>query len=94
MYDGFAHTLPFISSDIEFFKEFSGLGLGISANRNPEEFSKDLLRLDMDYPNYKEAVSNFSKNLLWKEVALEHILVYNSITGTRDSTLLKKNVAR
>jgi glycosyltransferase involved in cell wall biosynthesis len=94
MYDGFAHRLPFISSDIEFFKEFSDLGLGISANRNPNEFSKDLLRLDKDYPNYREAVSNFTKYLSWKEVALEHILVYNSITGNRHSTVLKKNVAR
>ena len=31
MYDGFAHSLPFISSDIEFFKEFSDLGLGIAS---------------------------------------------------------------
>jgi hypothetical protein len=94
MYDGFAHSLPFISSDIEFFKEFSDMGLGIAANRNPDEFSKDLLRLDKNYPNYRESVSNFSKNLSWKEVALEHILVYNSITGNRHSTLLRKNVAR
>lgn len=93
MYDGLAHRLPFISSDIEFFKEFSDMGLGISTNRNPVEFSKDLLRLEKDYPNYREAVSNFSKNLSWKEVGLKHILVYNSIIGTPHSTLLKKNIA-
>jgi hypothetical protein len=93
MYDGLAHRLPFISSDIEFFKEFSDMGLGISTNRNPVEFSKDILRLEKDYPNYREAVSNFSKNLSWKEVGLKHILVYNSIIGIPYSTLLKKNIA-
>lgn len=90
MYDGLAHSLPFISSNIEFFKEFSELGLGISANRNPIEFSKDLVKLDLDYQIYKKAVSKFSKLLSWKEVAIKHIDVYNSVLGTPDSTLLKK----
>lgn len=92
MYDGLAHSLPFISSNIEFFKEFSELGLGISANRNPIEFSKDLVKLDLDYQIYKKAVSKFSKLLSWKEVAIKHIDVYNSVLGTPDSTLLKKNI--
>lgn len=92
MYDGLAHSLPFISSNIEFFKEFSELGLGISAKRNPIEFSKDLVKLDLDYQIYKKAVSKFSKLLSWKEVAIKHIDVYNSVLGTPDSTLLKKNI--
>jgi glycosyltransferase involved in cell wall biosynthesis len=92
MYDGLAHSLPFISSNIEFFKEFSELGLGISANRNPIEFSKVLVKLDLDYQIYKKAVSKFSKLLSWKEVAIKHIDVYNSVLGTPDSTLLKKNI--
>jgi glycosyltransferase involved in cell wall biosynthesis len=92
MYDGLAHSLPFISSNIEFFKEFSELGLGISANRNPIEFSKVLVKLDLDYQIYKNAVSKFSKLLSWKEVAIKHIDVYNSVLGTPDSTLLKKNI--
>ena len=79
MYDGLAHSLPFISSNIEFFKEFSDQGLGISSSRDPSEFSKELVRLDLDYPKYKEAVSNFKKNLSWKEVAMKHIQIYNSI---------------
>lgn len=92
MYDGLAHSLPFISSNIEFFKEFSELGLGISTNRNPIEFSKDLVKLDHDYQIYKKAVSKFSKLLSWKEVAIKHIDVYNSVLGTPNSTLLKKNI--
>lgn len=92
MYDGLAHCLPFISSNIEFFKEFSELGLGISTNRNPKEFSKGLVKLDHDYRKYKDAVSKFSKLLKWKEVAIQHIDVYNSVLGTADSTPLRKNV--
>ncbi|HEX9318102.1 MAG TPA: glycosyltransferase, partial [Nitrososphaeraceae archaeon] len=92
MYDGLAHSLPFISSNIEFFKEFSELGLGISTNRNASEFSKDLVRLDLNYPKYKEAVSKFSKLLTWKEVAIKHIDLYKSIIGTPHSTLLRKNI--
>jgi glycosyltransferase involved in cell wall biosynthesis len=92
MYDGLAHSLPFISSNIEFFKEFSELGLGISTNRNPSEFSKDLVKLDLDYPKYKEAVSKFSKLLSWKEVAIRHIQLYKSVIGTPQSTLLRKNI--
>lgn len=45
MYDGLAHGLPFISSKIDFFKEFSDMGLGVSVNRNPVEFSNALLEL-------------------------------------------------
>ncbi|HET6727648.1 MAG TPA: glycosyltransferase [Nitrososphaeraceae archaeon] len=94
MYDGLAHGLPFISSKIEFFKEFSDMGLGISVDRNPVEFSKALLKLKVDYKRYKDAVMNLRKNLLWKEVANKHILLYNSIINRTASPLIsthKKN---
>jgi glycosyltransferase involved in cell wall biosynthesis len=94
MYDGLAHGLPFISSKIEFFREFSDMGLGISVDRNPVEFSKALLKLKMDYERYKYAVMNLRKNLLWKEVANKHILLYNSIINHPTSPLIsthKKN---
>lgn len=79
MYDGLAHGLPFISSKIGFFEEFSNMGLGISVDRNPSEFSKALLELKRDYKKYKGAVLEFSKNLRWKEVTRKHIILYNSI---------------
>jgi hypothetical protein len=94
MYDGLAHGLPFISSKIEFFKEFSDMGLGISVDRNPVEFSKALLKLKVDYKRYKDAVMNLRKNLHWKEVANKHILLYNSIINRPTSPLIsthKKN---
>lgn len=85
MFDGLAHNLPFISSNIEFFKEFSQLGLGISIERDPREFSGALIKLERDYENYKNAVETFRKNLLWKEVASKHILLYKSIVDSHNS---------
>lgn len=90
MYDGFAHGLPFISSKIGFFKEFSDMGLGISVERNPAEFSKALVKLKIDYNRYKDAVINFRRNLLWKEVAKKHMLLYNSIIDSPNSPLIRK----
>jgi glycosyltransferase involved in cell wall biosynthesis len=89
MYDGLAHGLPFISSKIEFFKEFSDMGVGISVDRNPVEFSKALLKLQVDYKRYKDAVMDLRKNLLWKEVANKHILLYNSIINRPTSPLIR-----
>jgi hypothetical protein len=93
MHDGLAHGLPFISSKIEFFKEFSDMELGISVDRNPVEFSKALLKLEVDYKRYKDAVVNFRKDLLWKEVAKKHILLYNSIIDRPSPPLLRKIIS-
>jgi hypothetical protein len=87
MYDGLAHGLPFISSKIEFFKEFCDLGLGISVDRNPSDFSRALLELDGDYKKYKDAVLKFSNNICWKEVTNKHIVLYNSIINNPISIL-------
>ena len=83
MFDGFAHGLPFISIKIEFFKEFSDMGLGISVDRNPSDFSRALVELRGDYKKYKDAVVEFSKKLSWREVSRKHILLYESIVKTR-----------
>jgi glycosyltransferase involved in cell wall biosynthesis len=93
MHDGLAHGLPFISSKIEFFKEFSDMELGISVDRNPVEFSKALLKLEVDYKRYKDAVVNFRKDLLWKEVAKKHTLLYNSIIDRPTSPLIRKIIS-
>ena len=82
MFDGFAHGLPFISTKIEFFKEFSDMGLGISVDRNPSDFSRALVELKGDYKKYKNAVVEFSKKLSWREVSRKHILIYESIVKT------------
>ena len=89
MYDGLAHGLPFVSSKLEFFKEFSQMKLGITANRNPVEFSNSLRELEVNYKQYKNSVLNLRKHLLWKEVAKKHILLYNSIIDNASPPLLK-----
>jgi glycosyltransferase involved in cell wall biosynthesis len=93
MYDGLAHGLPFVSSNIEFFKEFSNLGLGISVERDPIEFSKAFLKLERDYEKYENAVEMFRRKLVWKEVAKKHISLYESTrTSAEDLQVLEKYV--
>jgi glycosyltransferase involved in cell wall biosynthesis len=93
MYDGLAHGLPFVSSNIEFFKEFSNLGLGISVERDPIEFSKAFLKLERDYDKYENAVEIFRRKLVWKEVAKKHISLYESIrSSAEDLQVLEKYV--
>jgi glycosyltransferase involved in cell wall biosynthesis len=93
MYDGLAHGLPFVSSNIEFFKEFSNLGLGISVERDPIEFSKAFLKLERDYDKYENAVEIFRRKLVWKEVAKKHLSLYESIrSSAEDLQVLEKYV--
>ena len=93
MYDGLAHGLPFVSSNIEFFKEFSNLGLGISVERDPIEFSKAFLKLERDYEKYENAVEIFRRKLAWKEVAKKHISFYESLrSSAEDLQVLEKYV--
>lgn len=90
LYDGLSHGLPFISSKLEFFKEFSDLGLGISVNRNPAKFSRALLRLKKDYKKYKKNVLEFRKKLPWKVVTSKHVILYNSLINDPTSILHQK----
>jgi glycosyltransferase involved in cell wall biosynthesis len=92
MFDGFAHGLPFISSDIPFFREFSDIGLGISVPRHPNQFSMALFTLEQNLDRYKNTVEMFSKKLLWKEIAKKHIMLYNLIVNDPNSPLLKENL--
>jgi glycosyltransferase involved in cell wall biosynthesis len=92
MFDGFAHGLPFISSDIPFFREFSDIGLGISVRRDPNQFSRALLALEQNLERYKNTVEIFSKKLLWQDIANKHIILYNLIVNNPNSSVLKKNM--
>ncbi|MFZ0253104.1 MAG: hypothetical protein WAL28_04805, partial [Nitrososphaeraceae archaeon] len=64
--------------------------VGMMVNRNPVEFSNSLLKLKMNYKQYKDAVIDLRKHLLWKEVAKKHILLYNSIIEHAGSPLVRK----
>ena len=92
MFDGFAHGLPFISSDIPFFREFSDIGLGISVPRHPNQFSRALITLEQKLDRYKDTVEMFSKKLLWEEIADKHMMLYNLIVNDPNSPLLKENL--
>lgn len=79
MFDALAHGLPFISSNLEFFKEFANMGLGIISKRDPKSFSNAIDRLGSDYEKYNMNVSNFKLKLKWNYVANQHIYLYDSI---------------
>jgi hypothetical protein len=66
------------------------LKLGMMVNRDPAEFSNPLIKLKMNYKRYKDAVVEFRSDLLWKEVAKKHILLYNSIIDRTSYTLVRK----
>ena len=80
MFDALAHGLPFVTTDLEFFKEFSAQGLGITVSRNPNEFSKALAMLDRDYAVYVKEVDSFKKKISWLNVGKQHAQLYYRIT--------------
>ena len=79
MFDALAHGLPFIATDLEFFKEYARKGLGITVKRDPEEFKKALIDLEVNYEYYCNSVNQFKSSLNWKNIADHHTNVYNSI---------------
>ena len=79
MFDALGHGLPFVATDLEFFKEFSAQGLGLTVRRDPIEFSNGLVAIKRDYANYKEAVNTFKKKLRWDVIAKQHAMIYSRI---------------
>jgi len=86
MFDALAHGLPFIATDLEFFKEYARKGLGITVKRDPEEFKKALIELENNYEYYCNSVNNFKSYLNWKNIAEYHSNVYNSILVDANSS--------
>src|SRR4051794_355061 len=78
MFDALAHGLPFVASDLEFFKEFAKMNLGLVAKRNPKSFEYAMDVLVKNYDRYKTAVDNFKVHLKWLSVADQHIKLYNN----------------
>jgi glycosyltransferase involved in cell wall biosynthesis len=82
MFDALAHGLPFVASNLPFFKEFAAQDLGITVRkRDPEEFSAALETLGTNYSTYKQAVLSFKKKLDWEFVAQEHAKIYRNIVN-------------
>ena len=76
MFDALAHGLPFVATNLEFFREFSSQNLGITVKRNPVYFPKGLQDLHENYSKYAEAVNDFKGKLKWSQVAKEHLKIY------------------
>jgi glycosyltransferase involved in cell wall biosynthesis len=79
LFDALAHGLPFIASDMKFFREFAELGLGITSSRNALSFSKSLSSLAADYEQYKKNVQQFNPKLRWSIIAEKHIKLYSRL---------------
>jgi glycosyltransferase involved in cell wall biosynthesis len=79
LFDALAHELPFIASDLSFFKEFSNEGLGITCSRNSVSFSEAIERLAKNYSIYKNRINQFKLKLQWDRIADEHITSFQKI---------------
>lgn len=76
LFDALAHGLPFIASNLRFFKEFADLGMGIVCNREPESFEKALLKLEQNYDWLQNNVIKFKNNFDWNGIAQQHVRIY------------------
>jgi glycosyltransferase involved in cell wall biosynthesis len=76
MFDALAHRVPFVASDLDFFKEFAQMGLGVTAKRDPLSFAKAIENIGNSYEKYSKSVSNFKHQIRWEYVANQHIETY------------------
>jgi glycosyltransferase involved in cell wall biosynthesis len=88
MFDGFGHGKPFLASDLEFFKEFSDLKLGLTVKRNSRSFIQGLKIIDKNYEEFQSNVKEFRKNLKWDNIAKKHIQIYENIPTLKNIELL------
>ncbi|MDQ3835633.1 MAG: glycosyltransferase [Thermoproteota archaeon] len=79
MFDALAHGLPFVASDLRFFKEFAGMGLGIVCKRDVQSFERALTALASEFGDYKRRVELFRAKLRWSNIANEHIEYFSKL---------------
>jgi len=82
MFDALAHNLPFVASNLGFFKEFSSLGLGLTVNRHPDSFTEALKKLESNYDFYLKNVNAFRAKLRWDFIAQNHMQIYGDVIKT------------
>jgi glycosyltransferase involved in cell wall biosynthesis len=78
MFDGLAHGIPFVASNLGFFKEFAATGLGIISKRDPAAFSKAIMKVEANYEYFTRNVDEFSPKLKWDFIAEQHAAIYYS----------------
>lgn len=76
MFDALAHGLPFVASNLTFFREFAEQGLGVVSHREPKSLSNAINLLSSDYEKFRRNVENFRPELRWDMVASKHMEVY------------------
>jgi glycosyltransferase involved in cell wall biosynthesis len=79
MFDALAHGLPFVASDLRFFKEFADMGLGIVCKRTTQSFDRSISTLALEYDKYKAIVEQFRSKLRWSNIANQHIEFFSSL---------------
>ncbi len=95
MFDALAHGLPFIASDLTFFKEFANAGLGIACKRDTQSFERSLLTLASKFEEYKTRVQQFQSKLRWSTIAEQHIEFFSTlITQYNNGSYLKSGNRR
>ena len=92
MFDALAHGLPFVASDLRFFKEFADMGLGIVCDRDIASFEKAVLTLANRYDKYKQRVEQFAPNLLWTTVAQKHVELFSRLISSLPAEGAKENL--
>jgi hypothetical protein len=83
MFDAVAHGLPFIASDLRFFKEFADMGLGIVCKRTTKSFERSISALALEYDKYKATVEQFRSKLRWSNVANQHIEFFSGLISSQ-----------
>jgi len=95
MFDALAHGLPFIASDLRFFKEFAEIGLGIVCKRNTQSFERSISTLALEYNEYKTRVEQFRSKLQWSNVANKHLEFFSGLisqySNNESATKYEKN---
>ena len=79
MFDALAHGLPFVASDLRFFKEFADMGLGIVCKRTTQSFERSISTLALKYDEYKITVEQFRSKLQWSNIANKHIEFFSGL---------------
>lgn len=94
MFDALAHGLPFVATNLDFFKEYARKGLGITVKRKPEAFSNALSDLDKDYSIFKRRVDEFMPELSWGKIASQHGQIYGQIGKMKAAAVITASSSR
>jgi glycosyltransferase involved in cell wall biosynthesis len=85
MFDALAHGLPFIASDLRFFKEFADMGMGIVCKRTTKSFERSISTLALEYDKYKATVEQFRSKLRWSNIANQHIEFFSGLISQHNN---------